>query len=126
MHIIDCPIKYLNAIISQPDNLHQLRKGLASLPAPKNDYEIVVPEDEQGGDGEIRGARHAIEDQADVDERADWEKEQKRLAELKQRSQVIQRGLPRPSDINTNIMRPSGTNDPPLTELQKVPLFIYN
>ncbi|CAG5131481.1 unnamed protein product, partial [Candidula unifasciata] len=103
----------------QPDNLHQLRKGLASLPTPKNDYEIVVPEDEHGADGDIRGARHSVEDQADIDERADWEKEQKRLAELKQRSQVIQRDLPRPSDVNTNIMRPSGPNDPPLTELQK-------
>lgn len=87
---------------------------------PKNDYEIVVPEDEQGMDGEGHGARRVVEDQADLDERAEWEKEQKRLAELKLRSLAVQRSLPRPYDVNTNIMRPSGSNDPPLTELQKV------
>lgn len=38
--------------------------------------------------------------------------------ELKSRSQVIQRSLPRPSDINI-VLRPPNT-DPPLTELQKV------
>ncbi|XP_059154563.1 cell division cycle 5-like protein [Physella acuta] len=103
----------------QPDQLDQLRKGLAGLPMPKNDYEIVVPEDEQGMDGEGHGTRRVVEDQADLDERAEWEKEQKRLAELKLRSLAVQRSLPRPYDVNTNIMRPSGPNDPPLTELQK-------
>ncbi|KAH9507984.1 CDC5 cell division cycle 5-like protein [Bulinus truncatus] len=63
--------------------------------------------------------RRLIEDQADLDERAEWEKEQKRLAELKLRSLPVQRSLPRPFDVNANIMRPSGPNDPPLTELQK-------
>jgi pre-mRNA-splicing factor CDC5/CEF1 len=82
-----------------------------------------VPEDELGADGDARGSRQVVEDQADLDERADTDKEQKRLSELKLRSQVVQRSLPRPSDINTNIMRPSGPNDQPLTELQKVFMF---
>jgi len=45
----------------------QLRQGLGSLPAPRNDYEIVVPEDEEQ-DG---GAEQMItdEDQADIDAR---------------------------------------------------------
>uniref|UniRef100_A0A0B6ZFC9 Uncharacterized protein n=1 Tax=Arion vulgaris TaxID=1028688 RepID=A0A0B6ZFC9_9EUPU len=103
----------------QPDHIDQLRKGLAGLPIPRNDYEIVVPEDEQGADGDVRGTRRSVEDQADLDDRADWDKEQHRLSELKLRSQVVQRSLPRPSDINTNILRPSGPNDAPLTELQK-------
>ncbi|KAK0064476.1 cell division cycle 5-like protein [Biomphalaria pfeifferi] len=103
----------------QTNQLDQLRRGLAGLPAPKNDYEIVVPEDEQGQEGDSQGGRRVVEDQADLDERAEWEKEQKRLAELKLRSLPVQRNLPRPFDVNTNIMRPSGPNDPPLTELQK-------
>ena len=32
----------------QREAKEQLKMGLASLPAPKNDYEIVVPEDEAG------------------------------------------------------------------------------
>lgn len=50
----------------------QLRAGLGSLPAPKNDFEIVVPEDEEGGmeleeGSEVDSAY--IEDAAEVDER---------------------------------------------------------
>ena len=41
--------------------------------------------------------------------------------ELKRRSQPVQRDLPRPSDVNQNIMRKVGPNDPPLNDLQKVP-----
>lgn len=39
--------------------------------------------------------------------------------ELKNRSQAVQRDLPRPQEINANVMRPTHT-DPPLTDLQKV------
>lgn len=104
----------------QTDNLDQLRKGLAGLPEPKNDYEIVVPEDEmQQQDSADGSQRTRVEDQADLDERVEWEREQRRLAEMKLRSQAVQRDLPRPADINTNIMRPTGPSDPVLTELQK-------
>ncbi|GFO03517.1 cell division cycle 5-like protein [Plakobranchus ocellatus] len=104
----------------QSDNLDQLRKGLAGLPMPKNDYEIVVPEDEmQQQEMSDASQRATVEDQADLDERAEWEREQRRLAELKLRSLAVQRELPRPADVNTNIMRPTGPSDPVLTELQK-------
>ena len=49
----------------------QLRSGLSQLPAPKNDFEIVVPdlEDAEGGEGEeVR--RDYVEDAAEVEERA--------------------------------------------------------
>lgn len=90
-----------------------LREGLASLPAPKNDYEIVVPDEEQEDDTE--NAESSVEDQADVDaKRIADEKEQNRLAMLL-RSQVIQRDLPRPLEINTTMLRPAsemqGLND---------------
>lgn len=49
----------------------QLRAGLSSLPTPKNDFEIVAPDDEGGMDveegSEVDPAY--IEDAAEVDER---------------------------------------------------------
>ena len=45
----------------------QLRAGLSSLPAPKNDFEIVAPE-EMDVDGEGHGVEF-VEDAAEVDER---------------------------------------------------------
>ena len=56
--------------------MDMLRRGLAGLPTPKNDYEIVVPEDELGMDTGVQGGHGVVEDQADVDDRAqvshDW------------------------------------------------------
>jgi pre-mRNA-splicing factor CDC5/CEF1 len=39
------------------------------LPAPKNDYEIVVPEDELNDDEANALSNDVVEDQADVDAR---------------------------------------------------------
>ncbi len=49
-----------------------LKRGLAGLPAPKNDYEIVIPEqDPQVADSaQLNGY---VEDQADVDARKEAE-----------------------------------------------------
>jgi hypothetical protein len=52
----------------------QLRSGLSSLPAPRNDYEIVVPDSEEETEMPVE-AGNSVEDQADVDARY--------LAELK-------------------------------------------
>ncbi|XP_059469099.1 cell division cycle 5-like protein [Neocloeon triangulifer] len=92
----------------------QLRQGLSTLPTPKNDYEIVVPEDE-GADG---GMEPMItdEDQADIDARREEEIRRKLQEELRARSQVIQRALPRPADMNMSIIR---TDAQSLTEMQK-------
>ena len=57
----------------------QLRRGLSTLPVPKNDYEIVVPEEEMDtstglpGEGEALGTYVSIEDQADIDARIEME-----------------------------------------------------
>lgn len=93
-----------------------LKEGLASLPAPKNDYEIVVPDEEV--EEETETTEMSIEDQADIDEkRAQEEKERQRQAMLL-RSHVIQRELPRPLEINTSILRPASEMQG-LTDLQK-------
>lgn len=85
-----------------------LREGLASLPTPKNDYEIVVPEQEELEEGAEATVGNSVEDQADFDARTVKEFEKKREAEMRRRSQVIQREFPRPFEINTSILRPIG------------------
>nr|CAG4643777.1 EOG090X02CC [Lepidurus arcticus] len=95
-----------------------LRQGLSSLPTPRNDYEIVVPEDEDVKDADDGEMRLLVEDQADVDARLETDRKAKFEVEMKKRSQVIQRGLPRPHDANLSVTR-QGTADPPSSSLQK-------
>lgn len=53
----------------------QLRKGLSRLPAPKNDFEVVLPDenDAQNEDDEMKGENNGtqdfVEDQSDLDDR---------------------------------------------------------
>ncbi|KAI4459664.1 cell division cycle 5-like protein [Holotrichia oblita] len=95
----------------------QLKLGLSSLPAPKNDYEIVVPEQEET---ETQETVHnqMVEDQADVDARREAELKEKAAKELALRSQVIQRELPRPQDVNMAVLRPPSESHS-LTDMQK-------
>ncbi|XP_046392890.1 cell division cycle 5-like protein [Ischnura elegans] len=98
----------------------QLRQGLSALPTPRNDYEIVVPEEEEEGAAGMDMEEMASneEDQADVDARREAEERAQREKEMKSRSQAVQRDLPRPQEVNMAILRPPNT-EPPLTELQK-------
>ena len=52
-----------------------VRTALQALPAPRNDYEIVVPEHEAEGEP---APAPALEDQADRDARAALEENQRR------------------------------------------------
>ncbi|KAH8379246.1 hypothetical protein KR009_003876 [Drosophila setifemur] len=94
-----------------------LREGLSTLPVPRNDYEIVVPEQEDTEPMETN-SEPAVEDQADVDARILAEREASRKRELEKRSQVIQRSLPRPTEVNTKILRPQSEKQN-LTEQQQ-------
>nr|CAG4645390.1 EOG090X02CC [Lynceus sp. MCZ IZ 141354] len=97
----------------------QLKRGLSSLPTPKNDYEIVVPEDEMevGVSMEEPEAAH-VEDQADIDSRTEQQKKAQREAEFRLRSQAIQRDLPRPAEVNSAVLRPQSA-DPSLNDMQR-------
>lgn len=95
----------------------QLRAGLASLPAPSNDFEIVLPETAEGEDEEATD-NGFVEDAADVDARKMAMKAAEELRELKRRSQAVQRDMPRPSDVNATVLRPANV-EPPLTGLQQ-------
>lgn len=114
MSVTETPAAYKNY---QKQMKTSLRDGLAALPAPRNDYEIVVPEHDDGVTEQM-DIDNVVEDQADIDARYVAKDKADRAAELARRSQVIQRDLPRPLDINTTILRPpSEMNN--LTDLQK-------
>ena len=65
-------------VFSQQEQKELLKRGLAGLPAPKNDYEIVIPEseDQQTEDGTEK--EDYVEDQADLDARREQELLEKR------------------------------------------------
>lgn len=50
-----------------------LRAILRTLPTPKNDYEIVVPEEDMNHEESGHVANDVVEDQADVDARRQQE-----------------------------------------------------
>ncbi|KAK3923734.1 Cell division cycle 5-like protein [Frankliniella fusca] len=96
----------------------QLSAQLSSLPAPRNDYEIVVP-DQGDEDMDVGGSTGPqVEDQADVDSRREAELREKAARELRLRSQVVQRDLPRPVTINSGVLRTTAS-DGQQNELQK-------
>ena len=53
--------------LQQRDQKDQLRHGLSSLPRPKNDYEIVLPENTDGQGADIEETMEYVEDQSDLD-----------------------------------------------------------
>jgi len=75
-----------------------VRAGLGQLPAPKNDYQIALPEltaDGVDGEAEDEDAMH-VEDAAERDIRRKNAAHAAAEAELRRQTQAIQRGLPRP------------------------------
>lgn len=76
----------------------QLKRGLASLPKPKQQsWELELPEDEQ----EVLSTTNDLpEDAADRDRREREIREAQALLERKRRTQVMQRNLPRPVSVD--------------------------
>jgi len=73
---------------------NELKAGLSQLPAPLNEYQIMVPTlpaEESTGDMEME------EDASDAQRRREMEEAQQREILMKKRSQVLQRELPRPT-----------------------------
>ncbi|KAH7722287.1 hypothetical protein AAVH_10144 [Aphelenchoides avenae] len=96
--------------INQDLSAHQsldrdaLRKQLGSLPKPKNDFEIVLPEEESV---EEEPTEEWEVDAAELDERRQQLLAKKREAEMKKRSQPMQRALPIPSKLNESYKKRS-------------------
>eukprot|EP00049_Salpingoeca_infusionum_P017818 m.354482 g.354482 ORF g.354482 m.354482 type:complete len:771 (+) comp17033_c0_seq1:30-2342(+) len=94
----------------QMDLRTQLREGLASLPAPQKQYDVIAPEYVE----EATVQDDFIEDAADIAAR---QAEAKRVAdelEMKRQSMAIQRKLPLPSTVNQDVF----TKRTELDELQ--------
>jgi pre-mRNA-splicing factor CDC5/CEF1 len=83
---------------SMADIQQEVSTGLASLPKPKNEFDIVLP-DEEEEEAEQDGVVEDIqmeEDMAEVEERRIAERQEEERRRLARRSLVLQKGLPRP------------------------------
>jgi pre-mRNA-splicing factor CDC5/CEF1 len=76
-----------------------LQASFKSLPKPENNFELLVPDDE-GEDDTESGKVLSEEDAAERDARIKRLKEEEERAALARRSQVVQRGLPRPPNVD--------------------------
>ncbi|KAI2613938.1 pre-mRNA splicing factor component-domain-containing protein [Hypoxylon fragiforme] len=90
---------------------HHLKQSLASLPKPKEtEWELEIPEDQQ----EIMVVEETEEDAAIRDQRERAIREAQEQLERKRRTQVMQRGLPRPEsvDFESLMQQASSISDP--------------
>ncbi|CAL5017587.1 unnamed protein product [Urochloa decumbens] len=82
-----------------------LRSGFASIPQPKNEYQIVMPpitEDEKE-----EAEERIEEDMSDRLARERAEEQARQEALLRKRSKVLQRSLPRPPAASVEVLRQS-------------------
>ena len=78
----------------------QLKQGFMSLPAPTNNFELVLPEDDAiEGDDEVSQAMR-IEDASEREAKLKALREAEEKKALVRRTQVVKRGLPRPIDFD--------------------------
>ncbi|KAI9501978.1 pre-mRNA splicing factor component-domain-containing protein [Coemansia spiralis] len=108
----------------------QLARKLALLPKPKNEFEIIVPETASSINNEASvaadgvaalnidsspkrdaGTSAIIEDQGDIERRAEQQRKQESELEFSRRSKCVQRDLPRPNLLNTNTLAVSSFLD---------------
>lgn len=90
---------------------NQVRRGLSSLPKPKeSEWELEAPEDEM----EIVVPEESEEDAAERDRREREYREAQEALERKRRTQVMQKGLPRPEmvDIDALVQQALAVEDP--------------
>jgi len=90
---------------------HQLKQGLTSLPKPKeSEWELELPEDQQ----EVAAQDDLEEDAEARDQRERAIREAQEQLELRRRTQVMQKDLPRPEfvDIDALMQEASAVSDP--------------
>jgi len=80
--------------------MQKLRMGFANLPKPKNDFELVLPDESE--DEEMVEEQLTFEDSEDRDKALRLAQESEQLAALNRRSQVLQKNLPRPKRLNVD------------------------
>lgn len=106
----------------------QLKKGFMNLPQPKNEFELVLPEDEEEGEDEVSAAMR-IEDATEREEKLKAIGKAEEEKNLARRSQAVNRGLPRPmefdaalflSDLDFAKSETFTSNDPARAELERL------
>ena len=75
-----------------------LKAGFLSLPKPENNFELVVPEDDEEDQTEMTPLQE--EDAAELDARLRRAREEEERKALARRSQVVQLNLPRPANVD--------------------------
>lgn len=87
----------------QKASVDELKRQLKNLPAPKNDFEVVLPDevDEPEESMDIDW----ISDAGEADERKKTLLEKKKQKELAARSQVFRKKLPIPSKLNDGFFK---------------------
>ena len=85
----------------------QIQSQFASLPRPKElDFELNVPEEQDETNGDVEMSE---EDAAERDRRNQALREAAERAELRRRTRVMQRNLPRPSQVDADVLFKSAT-----------------
>jgi pre-mRNA-splicing factor CDC5/CEF1 len=79
-----------------------LQLGFANLPKPENNFELVVPEDEE--EEEPAESPSEEEDAAERDARLKRIREEEERKALARRSQAVQQNLPRPANVDVAAM----------------------
>ena len=84
--------------------LQKLRAGFASLPKPKNDFELVLPDEADEDEDMTEVPPLSVEDREEQDRKLRLAREAEELAALERRSQVLKRNLPRPKHFDPEIL----------------------
>ena len=77
-----------------------LKAGFMNLPKPENNFELLVPEDEDEDSQSLGGPTLSEEDAAERDARLQRLREAEEKAALARRSQAVKLGLPRPANVD--------------------------
>ncbi|CAG7851947.1 Pre-mRNA-splicing factor CEF1 [Serendipita indica DSM 11827] len=92
-----------NAKMAAQAEKQALANAFRSLPQPENRFEIMLPEEEgEDGDEAVPGV---VEDAAERDKRLKREEEERKAREFNRRSLPVQRGYPRPANVDVNSLR---------------------
>lgn len=77
-----------------------LKAGFMSLPKPENNFELLVPDDEDDEGAQADGVVMSEEDAAERDARLKRKREEEERKALARRSMPVQLGLPRPPNVD--------------------------
>lgn len=87
--------------LRQRNTKSALEQAFAALPKPKNDFELVVPEDDDAEDDAMQTDEPlSAEDAADRDARIAARKAEEKRKMLARRTQAVKRDLPRPVEFD--------------------------